>query len=70
MKMNEVKSTNIKAIGHDSKTKNLVVEFLNNRSYLYTNVPRETFRSFLKSKSKGKYFSAKIKGVFSFTQIK
>jgi hypothetical protein len=62
-------SSNIKAIGYVVETNTLFVEFLpgrtnHTRTYGFQGVPSELFTQFLKSESKGKFFSANIKGKF------
>lgn len=66
--MKNVKSSNIKSIGFVNKTKTLLIEFLNKRTYKYLNVPKEIYNEFLSSESKGKFFNSKIKNVFSFEE--
>lgn len=66
--MINVKSSNIKSIGFINKSKTLIIEFLNGRTYKYLNVSKNIYNEFLNSKSKGKFFNSKIKNIFSFEE--
>jgi hypothetical protein len=61
MKRTPVKSSNIAAVGYDSTSKTLEVEFKTGDIYTYSNVPPATVIAFRKSKSQGNYFASWIK---------
>lgn len=56
-----VKSSNIAAIGYDSTSKTLEVEFKAGMAYSYKNVPPSIARAFRKAQSIGGYFAKQIK---------
>ena len=56
MKMNQVVSSNVKAIGYDIEEELLVVEFLKGTRYEYKNVPAEVYKILLNAESVGKAF--------------
>ena len=64
MKMQKVKSSNIKAVGYDEITQKMRVEFFSGGLYEYDKVPRNTFLAFMKAESLGKYFHKNIRGKF------
>jgi hypothetical protein len=61
MKRLPVKSSNIAAVGYDSASKTLEVEFKTGAAYSYSNVPPSVARSLRKAQSIGGYFANKIK---------
>jgi hypothetical protein len=64
-----VKSSNIAAIGYDSASKTLEVEFKTGAAYSYSDVPPSVARSFRKAQSIGGYFSSKIKNKFNSKKL-
>ncbi len=58
MDMVAVDSSMITAVGYDSETQELDVEFTSGRTYRYTNVPREVYEALLAADSKGQYMRA------------
>jgi lysyl-tRNA synthetase class 2 len=70
MKMINVKSSNVKAIGYDPNMKVLRVEFVHGPSaYEYSGVPLEVFQGFRDASSPGKYFLAEVKDRFDFRKV-
>lgn len=61
-----VKSSTIKAIGHDGT--DLHVEFVHGGKYTFHNVPAKLFNEMLKAPSVGKYFHGRIKGQHKFSK--
>lgn len=55
-KMQDVKSSNLKAIGHDPKTNTLRVHFQGGNIYHYHGVSAEKYAQLAASPSKGKHF--------------
>jgi len=49
-----VKSSNVKAVGYDSLTKDLEVEFMDNAVYVYKKVPENVYVAFMTAPSIGK----------------
>lgn len=69
--LKRVKSSAVKAIAYNRKEKNLKVRFLSNGetiNYIYHKVPINTYKEFMESESKGKFFAANIKDKFSYTK--
>jgi hypothetical protein len=48
----------------------LIVSFLNGRSYKYENVDEDTYMDMVYSDSVGRYFNQNIKGNYSYSEIK
>lgn len=73
MNRTPVKSSQIKAIGHNPKTNTLEVEFPDGSLYSYANFTKEHHEAFMASPSLGSHFIKTIKaGVekWPFTKIK
>ena len=70
IKREPVKSSDIKSIGYDSKSKVLEIEFSPERIYQYSDFPAEIHSNLMAASSKGGYFHAFIKGKYQFKQIK
>ena len=78
MKIVEVKSTNIKALGYEENRKLtlsskgvdvLRIYYNNGRIYDYYAVPKDVFENFLKAESKGKYFWQNIDKKYEFEKV-
>jgi hypothetical protein len=75
MNRTPVDSSNIVAVGYDSATNTLEIEFkpaqpnANARVYRYEGVPLETFERLLKAESKGSFFSSEIRGRFQALRV-
>lgn len=67
--MQTVSSSLVAEIGYSHIHSELLVRMNNDSLYLYSNVPKTTYTSFLSAPSKGKYFNANIKGKFQTTRI-
>ena len=67
--MHEVESSNVKAIGYETTTNTLVVEYLSGLKYEYSNVPVNVFDELLNSVSKGKYMNQTIKGQYEGRRV-
>jgi len=65
----EVSSTSIHAIGYDSQTKALEVEFKSGRVYRYFDVPPDIYEALMHSDSHGQYFNTNIRDTFKFDRI-
>ena len=62
-------SSNIQAIGYDSDSQTLEVEFNHGSVYQYIGVPQGEHEGMMNADSKGKYLNANIKGRYPFVQI-
>ena len=69
MEMIPVQSSNLAAIGYDTNTEILKVEFLNGTAYEYKNVPQVVFDAFMKAPSHGSYFNREIKNSYPYEKI-
>lgn len=62
MQLTPVKSSNLKAVGHDPETNELHVEFSNGARWIYAGVDAEKYGRMLAFPSVGKFFAASIRG--------
>ena len=69
MERTSVSSSNISAIGYDSDSEVLEVEFTSGAVYSYSGVPRGEYEGFINADSKGKYFHANIKGSYPYVRL-
>ena len=60
------KSSNIQQVWYNADTDVLSVQFKSGAGYIYLGVPTTTFESFRKAKSKGRFFSTKIRDTYTF----
>jgi hypothetical protein len=67
--MTFVKSSQIKAIGYDTETNELYVDFNNGTTYKYLNVELEVFETMCKAESVGKYLGSFIKNVYEYIKL-
>jgi hypothetical protein len=68
IQLEAVISSNIKAIGFDSITGIMRVQFLNGGTYDATGAKQEDFDNFKLAKSKGVYFSKVLKKAFVWSK--
>jgi len=66
----QVKSSNIKEVGYNKQTKELVVKFKGNSIYVYKNVPNIQYKKLLKANSKGAFLNKAIKGKYPYKSVK
>ena len=64
-----VASSNVSAIGYDSQTQTLEVEFLGGSVYQYYNVPHEMHSRFMQAPSKGRFLNAYIKNSYPYSRV-
>ena len=69
MERTPVTSTDIRAIGYDTDSQTLEVEFNSGSVYAYAGVPQGEHDGFVGADSKGKYFNANIKNRYSFVKL-
>jgi hypothetical protein len=69
MKRKIVRSSNIRSIGYDSKSKTLVIEFLSGGVYQYFNVPESVHNALMTNSSHGSYFHHHIKNKYKWKKI-
>ena len=61
MKMKNVQSSHLKAVGYDSQSQILIVQFHGGRIYQYSNVPASEYQGLMSASSHGTYFDRYIK---------
>jgi hypothetical protein len=59
-----VKSSNLKQVGYDPLTQDLVIEFHSGTMYLYKAIPTVVHTDLMAAKSKGKFFNEVIRNRF------
>lgn len=64
-----VQSSNLSAIGYDSETETLEVEFLNGTAYEYRNVPQVVYEQFMNASSLGSFFNREISKNYPYSKI-
>lgn len=69
VEMVPVVSSNVAAVGYDAGARALHVRFLNNRTYVYADVPEGLFDDLLRAPSTGSYLNRVIKGVYAYHEI-
>ena len=69
MEMIQVSSSNVAAIGYDSDSETLQIEFNNGTTYQYFDVPEEVFEGLRDAGSVGGYLAAHIKGRYRYSKV-
>jgi hypothetical protein len=69
MKREPVRSSAIRAVGFDPRSRTLEVEFTNGRVYRYFDVPEFLYRGFMVAPSKGSYFNTRIDDRFRHEEV-
>lgn len=69
MERKPVQSSNIAAIGYNSNSLTLEVEFLNNSIYQYFDVPQNVYDDLMKASSHGQYLAQNIKGNYRYSRV-
>ena len=67
--LESVISSNISAVGFDSKSGTLRVQFTNGATYDAVGAKQSDFDDFKSSKSKGVYFNKVLKQAFAWTRL-
>lgn len=65
MKMLQVQSSAILAIGYDAQTLQMCIEFKQGKVYTYCDVPKNFFDTFMFYASKGRFYDLFIKDKYS-----
>lgn len=68
MNMNRVNSSNLVAVGYDSSSETLRIQF-NSGIYDYYNVPKSIYDGLMSASSHGQYHARYIKNSFSYRKI-
>ena len=64
--MQSVSSSNIAAIGYDTESQSVYVQFLNGSTYAYKGVPEHEFENLRTAPSVGSYFNRNYKNVYPY----
>lgn len=67
IKMQPVKSSNLKAVGYHPESQTLRIQFANG-SYDYTGVPAEEHEALMASGSPGSHFHSRIRSTYPVTK--
>jgi len=62
-------SSNISRIGYESNEMRLRVEFRNEATYDYFDIPHQLFEDLKSASSKGQFLSSNIKGNFRYARV-
>ena len=69
MEKQTVASSNVRAIGYDSETQTLEIEFLNGSIYQYYGVPDHMHTQMMQESSKGKFLHLYIRNSYPYSRI-
>lgn len=69
MQKNPVSSSNLAAVGYDSDSETLEVEFLSGSIYQYYNVPQNMYDQLMQEGSKGRFLNAYIKNAYPYSRV-
>lgn len=62
-------STRIRSVEYEDTTDDLSVTFTDDRTYVYHNVPKSTYRGLTLASSKGQFFDRWIKNAFPYDEV-
>ena len=65
-----VESSSIASVGYGRASKLLEIEFRSGAIYRYRDVPKKVFKAFSTSQSKGHFFSAEIRGKYTYNKVR
>lgn len=64
------KSSSIAAVGYDTESNELEIQFKSGGLYRYKKVPQHIFENMLNATSIGHYFHVNIKDFYEFTKLR
>ena len=64
-----VASSNLRAVGYDSHSQTLEVEFISGSVYQYYGVPEQIHVEIMQASSKGKFFNYYIKNMYPYSRV-
>ena len=70
MERQRVRSSNIRAVGYDSDSMALEIEFQDGGIYQYFNVPAHVHEGLVRASSKGSHFHDHIKEHYRFRKVR
>jgi len=65
MRMQQVSSSMVNAVGYDKKNQTLCVDFNGGKTYEYYDVPIEVYEGLADAGSVGRYLNSEVKGKYS-----
>ncbi|HYD89802.1 MAG TPA: KTSC domain-containing protein [Vitreimonas sp.] len=65
-----VSSTAIERIGYDSDRRELRIAFKSGRTYVYDDVPIDTYEELLSAESQGAYFNHNIRDAYEYREVR
>ena len=69
VKLSPIESRIFNAAHYDRKTKSLTLQFNNDATYRYAEVPKGVYKSFLKADDKGDYYRREIRTKYTGTYL-
>ena len=69
MKLTQVDSSMIDAVGYDERSRTMEVVFNSGRVYRYLGVPKEEYDGLLAAGSKGSYMHANVIDCYAYEQV-
>lgn len=69
MTLKPVSSSNLEAVGYDSRSETLAVRFKSGRTYQYFDVPENIHADLMDAESKGGYLNREIKGTYRYARV-
>ncbi len=66
----QVRSSNIRSVGHEPESRTLEVEFHSGGIYPYSGVPENVYQGLMRAASKGSYFHDHIKDRYPCRQVR
>jgi hypothetical protein len=67
--MTLVSSSNVAALGYEPVTQTVFVRFLDNRLYIYKNVPEGEYQGLFNAPSIGSYLHRNFKNVYAYERL-
>lgn len=64
--LHHVSSSNIAAVGYDSESQHVHVQFLNGSTYIYKGVPEHEYENLRTAPSVGAYLNRNFKNVYPY----
>jgi len=64
-----VSSSNVAAVGYDSETQTLEIEFNNGGVYQYFDVSQNIYEALISAESVGKFLNGHIKGYYRYARV-
>jgi transposase len=68
IRMRKVDSSHLAKVGYRASTRELFVDFHDNKHYRFRGVPQDVFDDLMKAESVGEYFAQNIKDEFRFSR--